>query len=457
MNSAQGVWGRERLRLTLGCLLVVSQFSLDSLGIAPALPAVVHDLDGVPLFGWAFSAFMLAWLVGTAGSGLLCDTRGPRIPMALGLAGFASGLLLAGISTGMPLFLAGRALQGAGGGAMIGAAYVVVARAYPDELRARVMALMASAWILPALAGPALSGALAEWLGWRAVFASLTPLTLLTAAIILPPLRVLDARGQATDLSPLVWSLRAAAGAGLVLAAVGLLTEPSVALPLFAVGGVLFVPALRALLPAGTFRARPGLPAGLATRALLCFSFYGTEAFIPLAVGELFDVDLAAAGLALSTSALGWIAAAWVLDHVEAGSDGRRRRAAVLVGFALLVVGIAIVAGALLWSLPLVAVLLGWGIGGGGVGLAYTAGNLLYYAEVAPGREGEASSQLQIVEALASAVGTGLGGALLALCTARGIARSGTHVSVFMVTLGVAGLGGALAWRRLHSARQGSS
>ena len=47
-------------------------------------------------------------------------------------------------------------------------------------------------------------------------------------------------------------------------------------------GGVLLVPSLRALLPAGTFLARPGLPAGLAARAALAFSYFGTEAFVPL-------------------------------------------------------------------------------------------------------------------------------------------------------------------------------
>src|SRR5204862_5958617 len=112
--------------------------------------------------------------------------------------------------------------------------------------------------------------------------------------------------------------------------------------------------------------ARPGLPAGLAVRGLLAFSYFGTEAFVPLGSGELRGVTPARAGLALTSAALGWIAASWWQDRIETrhGAEGRARR--VVGGFLLLFVGIALVAASLLTSLPIWLVPLGWGVGGAG-------------------------------------------------------------------------------------------
>src|SRR6478609_1949456 len=116
-----GVFGRERRALTVGILLAIGAFAVEGMGVVPALPTAVRELGGLPLFGWSFSAFMLAWLIGTVVAGLLADARGPRLPMLLGLVGFGAGLLCAAAAHGMPQFLAGRALQGTGGGGMLAA------------------------------------------------------------------------------------------------------------------------------------------------------------------------------------------------------------------------------------------------------------------------------------------------------------------------------------------------
>ena len=218
--SAQ-VFDRERRVLTVGILLAIASFAVEGMGVVPALPTAVRELGGLPLFGWAFSAFMLAWLVGTTAGGLWADGRGPRPPMAAGLGAFGAGLLLAGSAHGMFQFLAGRALQGAGGGAVIAAAYVAIARGYPDAIRPRMMALTASTWILPAIGGPAISGAITQWIGWRYVFAGVVPFLALTAAVLLPQLRRFDVRAPLARGGRMVAALCAALGCGLLVASSG--------------------------------------------------------------------------------------------------------------------------------------------------------------------------------------------------------------------------------------------
>src|SRR6185503_20412236 len=90
---AAHVFDADRRSLTLGILLTVTAFAVEGMGVVPALPTAVRALGGLALFGWAFSAFMLAWLVGTVGGGLLADGRGPYRSMVIGLLGFGTGLL----------------------------------------------------------------------------------------------------------------------------------------------------------------------------------------------------------------------------------------------------------------------------------------------------------------------------------------------------------------------------
>jgi MFS family permease len=448
--AAAHVFDAERRSLTLGILLTVTAFAVEGMGVVPALPTAVRELGGLPLFGWAFSAFMLAWLVGTVGGGLLADARGPYRSMAVGLLGFGAGLVSAGLARGIAQFLAGRALQGAGGGAMIAAAYVAIARAYPDNLRPRMMALTSSVWILPAVLGPALSGAVAERVGWRFVFLGIVPLLLVVAIVILPQLGRFAVRRPLAGARKMGSALRTAAGAGLILAAPSLYPREAAVGAAVVIGAVLLVPGLRALLPAGTFRASPGLPAGLAVRGLLAFSFFGTEAFVPLGSGELRGVGPTQAGLALTAGAIGWVSAAWLQDRLESRKGATSRAAVVGAGFLVLAVGIAVVAVALLTSLPFALVPLGWVIAGTGIGLAYSAGSLVCIAAAREGQEGQVSAQLQLAEALSTAAGTGFGGALMASLARMGGTPREAHGAVFAVTLAAA-LIGVVASRRLAS------
>jgi hypothetical protein len=266
--------------------------------------------------------------------------------------------------------------------------------------------------------------------------------------MVLPPLARFDVRRPVAGAARMGAALRVAVGSGLILALPNVYAfHAALAVAALVAGVALLAPSLGALLPQGTLRARPGLPAGLAVRGLLSFSFFGTEAFVPLASGALRGVTPTRAGLALTTGALGWISASWTQDRLEArgGAGGRARR--VAVGFVLLAAGIALVTAALVSSLPELLVPAGWAIAGAGIGTAYSAGGLICIAAAPPGHEGEVSAQLQLAEALATAAGTGFGGALLATLARAGGTPRQAHAAVFAVTLAVALVGAGVAPR----------
>ncbi|HEV2368543.1 MAG TPA: MFS transporter, partial [Acidimicrobiales bacterium] len=164
--------GRVR-PLTLGLPLVVTLFAFDNLGVTTVMPRVAHDLSGLSLYGWAFSAFTLASIVGLVEAGRRADRRGPAPGLSVGLGLFVVGLITTASAPDMPVVMAGRALQGLGSGAFGTTMYVVIGRAYPEALRPRMFAVLSTAWVVPSLVGPALAGFVADSVGWRAVFAGL--------------------------------------------------------------------------------------------------------------------------------------------------------------------------------------------------------------------------------------------------------------------------------------------
>jgi predicted MFS family arabinose efflux permease len=268
----------------------------------------------------------------------------------------------------------------------------------------------------------------------------------LAALLVLPPLGRFAVHRPATDVRRIPAALRLAVGTGLLLSAPSWRGFGVWAMLLAGVvGTVLLVPPLRHLLPPGTFVARPGLPMGMAARALCCFGFFGTEAFIPLGAGELRGASPAQAGLALTAGALGWVTASWIQDRLEAAGRQDTRVARARLGFVLLALGIVLVGAVLCSQLPLTILLLGWTIAGGGISLSFSTGGLLCIAAAPAEKQGEVAGQLQLSESLANSCGTVIGSTLLTWLKPLG--KTTAHAWVFALTLSAALLGAALAGR----------
>ncbi len=447
-NGDDGVLRGGRASLTVGLLLTVAVFAVEGMGVVPALPAAVAELDGLAWFGWCFSAFMLAWLFGSVVGGWIADGRGPRLSITLGLVCFGAGLLTAATAHSMAQLLVGRALQGLGGGGLIAGTYVGIARGYPEALRARMFALNSSVWILPAVMGPALSGKITEAVGWRWVFIGIVPFVFLCAALVLRPLRRFDLRVPMPPPRRMTAALQLALGAGLLIAAPSLRAHGVVVMTLAALFGIaIAAPGFRTVLPPGTSSARRGLPAGLVIRGLLGFAFFGTEAFIPLAAARLRGASPTEAGVSLSAGAIGWVVASWLAERIEAGGDAASRASRVRIGFLLLAMGIAVVTLALFLDGPLWTIPVGWAVSGAGTGLAFPSNSLVCIAAAPPGAEGDVSGQLQLTEALGTSVGAGLGGVVLATLDRAQWAPRHAQLVVFAITLSSALLGALLASR----------
>jgi len=414
-SRAPGLWGPETRALTAGLVLTITFVASEALAVITVMPVAARELGGFRLYGWVFSAFMLGSVLGIVAAGREADRRGPAIPFAAGLVLFGAGLTVAGLAPSMGVLVVGRALQGLGAGAVPAVAYASIGRSLAGPLRARMMAVLSTAWVAPGLAGPAISAEVAQVFGWRWVFLGLLPVVAVAGSIAMPALIRLgppDSRRAAEHR--LTDGIRAAVGAGMVLAGLTLAAGSGALLAgggLIAAGGAVGLPALRRLVPAGTMTARRGLPATILSRGMLTFAFFGADAYVTLSITAVRHRSPVVAGLAVTGATLSWTVGAWVQARLSETWEGRRL---VRTGLVIVLAGIAGMVFMLQPGVPVSVGLAAWTIAGLGMGLAYSPITLLMLREAPPGREGWASASLNLADVLGTAIGIGAGGAAVA-------------------------------------------
>lgn len=339
----EGIFDQRYRALTVGAILAVSIVAFEALALTTVAPTIAGDLDSLGLYGWIFSAFLLAQIVGAVAAGQQADRRGPAKPFLISLSLLGAGLLVGALAPNMTVLVGGRFLQGLGGGALVTCVYAIIGTEYPDSLRPRMLAAFSSAFVLPALIGPAIAGFVADQYTWRAVFWGFLPFVAVVGLLTTPAFGRLahseaNAANRASTRSRLPSAILLAVGTGLLLAGLKIATNddlslagreihPAIAsLPVAVAGLATVIPALRSVLPAWTLTFRHGLPATVAAKGLLAAGYFYTEVYLVLALKSLAGYEATTSGLVVSAGALSWTMGTWTQERLDRWREGAGRR-----------------------------------------------------------------------------------------------------------------------------------
>lgn len=187
----------QPVRLIL--ITVASVLFLASLGqtiISTALPTIVGELNGLDHISWVITAYLLASTVAAPISGKLGDLFGRKIVLQGAIFVFLAGALMGGFAQSMEMLIAGRFVQGLGGGSLIVVAMAVVADFVPARERGRVQSLLSTVFGISTIVGPFLGGILVQKFNWHWIFFVNFPVALVAFVVLSFVLKPSKARAE---------------------------------------------------------------------------------------------------------------------------------------------------------------------------------------------------------------------------------------------------------------------
>jgi MFS family permease len=436
--------------LAVGLVLSVVLIGFEVTAVATALPTISDELGGDSLYGVSLAIYTLANMVSLVAAGEASDRWGPLRPFLVAMAVFVIGLVVAAVASSMLWVVAGRTLQGANG-AFGPIAYSLVRRAFPEQRQPMLYALLGAGWVVPSLLGPFAAGWITDAFGWRWVFIVVIPLAVGVTAFIARPMARFGVRpdGLGEDGATAPWrgsrvptAALAACGVGLV--AFGLSTDRiAVGLALAGTGVGVALPALRRLLPLGTFVAASGLAAAVAVRVLATASFGGADQFIPLAADRVHGIAATWQGFMIIGASLTWTAGQWIAARrTTVGAPTW-----VASGAALLAVGVVGCIPIVAESWPLWTTFASWSLGGLGMGLLFNPTTVTAMSYAREGNEGEVSSQIALADSLGFSLIGAVGGSTVALADRESVTISTALLICFAIAVACAAVVALIARR----------
>ena len=187
---------RSRTLLIFGAVAVAFA-AIDTYVVVLALPEMMtsvgisaQDLQrAAPII----SGFLLGYVAVLPLIGRVADLRGPVPVLVASLATFTVGSLVTAVGYDLTSVVAGRFLQGLGGGGLVPATMALVAALYPVERRGLPLGLVSAVQEFGSVLGPLFGAAVLSVSSWRAIFAinasGLLPLELRARELALPSVR----------------------------------------------------------------------------------------------------------------------------------------------------------------------------------------------------------------------------------------------------------------------------
>ena len=178
MSDKQQRW------LLAGLVLGILLEGLDSMIVGTAMPRIISDLNGLALYSWVFTAYMLTSTVATPIYGKLSDLYGRKPIFGTGMGLFLVASVLAGQAQSMEWLVIWRGVQGLGAGALLPVAISIIGESFSGAQRAKIQGAISTVYGLTSLIGPTLGGWITDGPGWRWAFYISVPVGLVALAIL---------------------------------------------------------------------------------------------------------------------------------------------------------------------------------------------------------------------------------------------------------------------------------
>ncbi len=423
---------RERTFTLLGIMVALLLGALDQTIVATAMPKILQELNGLNLYTWVVTAYLLASTSMIPIYGKLSDLYGRKVVVLIGICIFLVGSILSGQSHSMGQLIVFRAVQGLGSAGIFSTAFTVIADLFSPAERGRYQGLFGAVFGISSVIGPWLGGVLTDNLSWRWVFYVNIPVGLIALIFILlqmPPLKpklnkvvTIDWWGSVTLLIGIIPILLALSLGGqeypwgswqvigcFAIGVAGVVTFMQVERR-----------AAEPILPYDLFRNRTYVIGNAAGLLVAGVAFFGAIIFLPIYMVLVVGVSASAAGLTITPLTLGLVVSSFISGQLV--SRFGRYKVLLLAGILIVFAGYLTMQGLtvettraqMTWRM----ILLGIGIGPG-----LPIFTLAIQNAVEPHEMGAATSSSQFFRQIGSTIGVAVFGTILSTTLTTALPR----------------------------------
>jgi EmrB/QacA subfamily drug resistance transporter len=417
------VTSRERAFTLAGVLVALLLAALDQTIVATAMPKILQTLNGLSLYTWVVTAYLLASTSMIPIYGKISDLYGRKVVVLIAVIIFMLGSVLSGQARSMTELIVFRALQGLGSAGIFSTAFTVVADLFSPAERGKYQGLFGAVFGISSVIGPWLGGFLTDNLSWRWVFYVNMPIGLIALLFILlqmPPLKPTLTRKVSID-----WK----GSAALLLGILPILLALSLGgqeypwgswqvIGLFGLGalGVLvFIlverRAKEPILPFDLFANRTFVLGNIGALLIAGVAFFGAIVFLPIYMVLVVGASASAAGLTVMPLTLGLVVSSFACGQIV--SRVGKYKLLLLIGALLVLAGY--------WTMTTLSIhttraMMTWRmiLLGVGIGPALPIYLLAVQNSVNPHEMGAATSSSQFFRQIGSTVGVAIFGTILA-------------------------------------------
>ena len=181
-------------------MLATFMVVLDSSVANVALPHIAGNLSAATDEStWVLTSYLVSNAIMLPATGWISRRIGRKRLLMTSIAVFTAASVLCGMATSMPMLIAARILQGAGGGGMLPLSQAILLESFPPRQHGTAMAVYGMGIVVAPVLGPTLGGWITDSFSWRWIFLINLPVGFLAMAMaekyIVDPPYLRQARG----------------------------------------------------------------------------------------------------------------------------------------------------------------------------------------------------------------------------------------------------------------------
>jgi EmrB/QacA subfamily drug resistance transporter len=431
MTAIENLSKKRKNIIMVGLTLSVLLAALDSTVVSTAMKKISDDLNGLDLYTWPLTIYMLFSTIITPISGKLADTFGRKFFFMIGAVTFLGASALCGVSQTMMQLIVFRGIQGIGGGILMSNTFAMIGDIFPPEERAKNTGIVFSAFGLASVIGPALGGTLTDHLGWRWVFYVNLPVGIIFIAIILatvPSIKHIHAARSKIDymgtialvlgLTPMLFAFMWA-GDKYAWSSVQIISLFAFSAALLVIFGLIENRAKDPIISMSLFKDRT-FRISTASVFLSNATMLGAVLFIPLYVQVVLGKSATDSGMAELPMMLGFVVASFISG--QAISKTGKLKVFGVAGFVLTAVGILIltVLGA---NSPFAMLVIGMLIAGVGIGINMPVFTLAVQNVFPQSKMGVVTAAVQFFRSIGGTIASAVFGTVMLSSITSGLSK----------------------------------